>query len=480
MQTPKLEEIQNIIVRGYTFLFARYVFLRFATPEQARQWLAEVAEWTTMGGHWGETKPDHCQNIAFTCDGLSALGLNDDVLNTFPKEFRDGMHTRCKILGDIGASRPELWVLGNPEKPATQFHALLMMFAPDKKKMDAFEEQHAAVRQRVGGVEVVHEVDAMRRLDKKEHFGYLDGASQPLIEGIHADAKITDANKNSPVRPIKTGEFILGFQNEYGIIPPSPSVPADDRAKQNLPPARNQDGRCDLGANGSFAVCRKLQQNVAAFRKFLKDNSTPFQAEAAKLENMTEEEWLAAKLVGRWRSGTPLMLYPDKDAPIPDKRENNDFTFSSDPQGIKTPIGSHIRRSNPRDTFGLEEAFGADSFIAVNRHRIIRRGVPYGPFADDEADDSKERGLVFICFNADIAVQYEFVQKWMNDPNFNGMYDEQDVFAHNHNTESYVDIKYGDRPIRKRIYLDQNFVTVKGGEYLFVPGKAALRYLAGL
>ncbi len=475
-QQLQIDDIQGFTVRGYTFFYARYLFLQFKSAAQGRQWLKQVVEWTTPATPWKE-KPRVVQNIAFTHPGFETLGLTKTSLDSFSKEFIEGMDKRCRILGDTEyPSRPDDWEIGNPNEPDKQIHALLILFGMTPKDLNEFSARHEEVRNQVGGIEVLHSVDGVRRLDKKEHFGFLDGASQPQIEGIDAASNGAD-DPNSPVRRIKAGEFVLGYVNEYGIIPPSPVVPADEHS-QKLPEVPEQPNMRDFGKNGTYIVCRKLYQNVAAFREFLQENVTQFEAQTSKLETVSEIEWLAAKLVGRWRSGTPLMLLPDRDDPIAGKREHNDFSFKDDPDGLRCPIGSHIRRSNPRDTLGLEGAHGTESYKAVNRHRILRRGMPYGPALQGDKDDREDRGLMFLCINADIAVQFEFVQKWMNDPSFNGLYKDQDVFAHNHEGKTYASIPV--EPVRKRVLLKQNFVTVKGGAYLFMPGMTALRYLASM
>src|SRR5262249_2837889 len=144
--------------------------------------------------------------------------------------------------------------------------------------------------------------------------------------------------------PFKAGEFILGYTNEIGE---RPAIPQPE----------------GLGRNGTYVVFRKLYQDVAEFRRYLRSNAaTPEQ-----------EEWLAAKFVGRWRSGAPLALSPGKDDPAlgADSARNNDFMYhDDDPKGLKCPIGSHIRRMNPRDAVVTGE---------VRLHRMIRRGTSYGP-----------------------------------------------------------------------------------------------------
>ena len=116
---------------------------------------------------------------------------------------------------------------------------------------------------------------------------------------------------------------------------------------------------------------------------------------------------VAAKIMGRWPSGCPFDLSPEKDDPAiaADPNRRNDFTYARDDQGLRDPLGSHLRRSNPRATL-LKRA------TAVRRHRLIRRGVGYGPHLEDGAleDDGIDRGPINLFIQADIDRQFEFVQ----------------------------------------------------------------------
>ena len=197
-------------------------------------------------------------------------------------------------------------------------------------------------------------------------------------------------------RPIRAGEFILGYEDEEGALPSAP--PPDE-----------------LSCNGTFLAYRKLYQDVAGFRAML--------AAAAKLYP-GNEDLLAAKIVGRWRDGTPLDLSaagPDP-AIAGDEMRNNAFTYGGDANGARCPIGSHIRRVNPRDSLPFQGKL-------VNRHRLIRRGIPYGePLPPGAAEDGADRGVLFMCLQASIARQFEFVQsQWLGQGNTLGLGEDQDV-----------------------------------------------------
>jgi Dyp-type peroxidase family len=206
------------------------------------------------------------------------------------------------------------------------------------------------------GVSVIHRLDVGMLPTTRTHLGYMDGIGAPVIEG-----------DDSPVYPgqgpaIKAGEFILGYRDERGNLPPMPQPEA-------------------LGRNGTYLAFRKLRSHVAEFRQFLRANA----------ESPEEEEWLHAKMVGRWSSGAPLVLAPERDDPElgADRQRNNDFGYyEEDPKGLKCPAGAHIRRVNPRDAL-------KDTLSDVNIHRVLRRGFTYGPMLPEGAmeDDGVERGL---------------------------------------------------------------------------------------
>ncbi|MGH9225036.1 MAG: Dyp-type peroxidase, partial [Acidimicrobiales bacterium] len=214
-------------------------------------------------------------------------------------------------------------------------------------------------------------------------------------------------------------------------------------------------------------VLRKLYQDVAAFRSFL--------AEAASATGLPEET-VAAKVVGRWRDGTPLVLSPDRPDPriSGSKDRVNDFRYGADRDGARCPLGAHIRRTNPRDEFGCDGRL-------TRRHRIIRRGMPYGPPFSTETEH-EDRGLMFLCFNADIARQFETIQaRWCNDGNVFGLDTERDLLANQPRLGEERPNKmtiHGPSPALL-VQPDRPFVVTRGGEYLFAPGIPALRAIAG-
>jgi Dyp-type peroxidase family len=220
-----------------------------------------------------------------------------------------------------------------------------------------------------------------------------------------------------------------------------------------------------LGRNGTFVAMAKYHTRVAAFRQYLRAN-------AADAE---DEERVAAKIVGRWPSGAPLSLAPERDDPElgADPRRNNNFLYAADDaRGLKCPMSSHARRMHPRDS----------EIIGVSRiHRVMRRGTAYGPMlpAGVLEDDGVDRGIVFLFIGADLERQFEFVKKeWVNDGTFIGSKGEKDpMIGPNDGTGLFT---IPQEPVRRRLKGMPAFVTIKGGEYFFAPGLRALRWLAAL
>ncbi|MFG2915087.1 Dyp-type peroxidase [Kitasatospora sp. NPDC048298] len=375
-------------------------------------------------------------SVAVTCHGLEALGVPDAMLETFAWEFRQGMAARAGALGDDGPSSPEHWEapLGTPD-----VHVVLTAVAPDAARLEATIDRARPAYDRLTGVCAIWRQDCYMLPSESEHFGYRDGVSHPAVEGSGI------AGSNRLDAPLKAGEFVLGYRDEIGGIQlPQPQV---------------------LGHNGSYAVFRKLHQDVAAFRRYLLQAAT----------GPEDEELLAAKIMGRWRSGAPLALSPQHDDPAlgADPGRRNTFLYAQeDPTGFITPGGCHIRRANPRDASVAGE---------MRLHRMIRRGAVYGPPLPDGdlEDDGVDRGLMFAFVGAHPGRQFEFVQsQWMNDGVSFGAGDAKDPVTGSHDGSGGFTIPR--RPVRRRLPPLPRFVVTRGGEYCFLPGLRALRWLGDL
>jgi Dyp-type peroxidase family len=345
---------------------------------------------------------------------------------------------------------------------------LLMLFARDDPTLVQHYTTLAAAFQ---GVTEIVKLDAMIDLDGREHFGFVDGISQPTIEGLSSRA-------DTPDNTIKAGEFILGYPNEYGQYSDRPLLPPARDPQHLLPTDVEGSGQADFGRNGSYLVFRHLSQDVHGFWRFANEATTGEAGQA----NPAERTRLAAKMVGRWPSGAPLLLAPDQDDPS--HAGANDFRYQqADPDGLRCPIGAHVRRAHPRDS--LDPSPGTDRSVAIDkRHRLLRRGREYGPPVQDVLSgpptDDPDRGLYFLAVCGNIARQFEFVQHtWLNNPKFDQLYDDADPLVANHEGAGAT-FTVPEEPVRRRYTGLPRFVTVRGGGYFFLPGLRALRYLASI
>ena len=483
-----LRDIQGIITSGYGHLpYAAYLFVTMTSTDGGRRWLSLVENSITSSQHriighgLPEDRPSVAVNLGLTAEGLRALGLPQDVMRTFPVEFQDGIASeeRSRILGDTGVSAPETWEIGGPRTEPV--HAMLMLFAPDESALDELcRVQRDALKASGGAVELPGSMQRGYRPDTfAEPFGFHDGIAQPSIAGLTGHG-------------VPTGEFILGYENHYGLIPPTPVVPremnpANMLARLDSPYHAGKD-LGDLGRHGSYLVYRKLQQDVAGFWQFMA-------REAAREGNRDSARvvWLASKCVGRWPSGASLTLAPDADDPR--LADRDDFFYADDLNGLRCPVGAHIRRTNPRDV--LKPYPRAQSLSMTEAHRLLRRGRAYGtplvearslqaPDADlfetlaNLQDDGQPRGVHFFCVNASLKSQFEFVQQaWCNNPRFGGLNDNVDPLTSSPcsaDAPSRMSIPRQDCAAMRTNPLPQ-FVTVRAGTYMFLPSVTALRFL---
>jgi Dyp-type peroxidase family len=439
-----VSDIQATVLRPRPSPYrGEYVVLRIDDAAQGREMLRRMIPHVAPADEWWLPTLPGWLGIAFTYEGLKALGVPQESLDSFPVEFRQGMAARAAILHDFGDDAPANW-----EYPfgTADMHVALAIYANDEqnltKVLERARQSHADLPQ----ISVVYRMQFGELPGGRNPFGFRDGLHNPHVEGSVAEGAVTPT-RNAYETVIKAGEFIMGYPDESGETVASP-IPED------------------LRRNGTFLAFRKFHMDVAAFRKYLRSVAS----------SPAEEELIAAKMVGRWRSGAPLVLAPECDDPKlgADQNRNNDFGYQTDMKGLRCPFSAHMRRVSPRDAL-------KDDIVAVNLHHFLRRGTNYGsPLPEGVLeDDGAERGGIFLLIGAHLRQQFEFVQsQWVTDGNFISHGTEQDPLIGNNEGDGVFTIP--QTPVRRRLHGLPRFVTVRGGEYCFMPGLRALAWLAAL
>jgi Dyp-type peroxidase family len=507
-QELDLADIQGNILQDFVsgYPTARFIFLNVPSPEQGRTFVREYRKKVTTALRWNHsgayaaeikaTKPRVAINLAISYAGFRALGLPTRTLARMPPEFMDGMKARAEILGGKEEEKTKadwdaawrgevhlmvgLNALLDPQAGApvadldaeTQYlkdlcaRCGLVMVGGHGKDNLPWQE----------AITVLAKDKATYKPVPIEHFGFIDGISNPVFEGqfgdAHADAamaigngKIVSAKPDDPKSetsrwaPVATGEFLLGHPDE-----------AQETADCSAPG--------EVLRNGTFLVYRKLHENVGKFRAFVAKAAEGY----ARVTNMPVEDAaqiLMAKMAGRWSDGVPTAVAPTiaewrafnaKYAGRDDDRPYVDFAYGDDPEGLKCPVTSHMRRTNPRDNFEGISALN-------NRRRILRRGIPYGRTS---TDDSEEHGIIFLAMCASLSRQYEFVQQqWVNyGLDANAGNDTCPLVGNRTGDAKFVlpvDPEGGEAPF---IWNDiPKFVEMRGGEYFFLPSMTALRMI---
>jgi Dyp-type peroxidase family len=485
-------DVQGLVRFGFGRLKAASYGLAYVKNlDAARSWLLSAPVTTAITC---KPPPTTALQVAFTAEGLKALHVPTAIIETFSHEFVSGMaqESRSRRLGDVEANSPCKWSWGKPGKIP---HLVVMLFA-QSGGLDA-------LRERVTGdtwneafkVDWLYTAD----LDGIEPFGFADGISQPTIDWSQQRDMLAGQIDYGNI--VALGEFLLGYRNEYGKYTDRPLVVAD-AATENLLAAEDAPNKKDIGRNGTYLVMRDLQQDVRRFWQFIGKHVGTDQAEM---------ERIASAMVGRTRSGDPLAPIQRDPipgiGPAPDEIRQNQFTYDGDSRGTSCPFGAHVRRANPRNTdfpgrptnvlskvitmlgFG-PKGFRDDLMSSVRYHRILRRGREYGPTLSPldalqpaPADDPA-RGLHFICLNASILRQFEFLQNaWMASTKFSAMTGESDPLLGNREpiwgcpvTSDFNMPQEGG--LRQRMAGLEQFVTVRGGAYFFLPSLRALRFFA--
>ena len=477
MTQPNIKDhfgnIQGNILAGFNKDFQSFIFFSIPDAGSGGTWLADLVDqvsttdqvlgFNTNFKRLRKRMADPTtmrramwMNLALTYRGLKAIGVPEPELAGFSPEFRDGMAARAAQLGDVDQSAPVSWIAGFRDH---DIHGVLLV-AADRSPELGKEVRQQKARLAKYGLDVVLEQPGAARQDEPghEHFGFKDGISQPLVLGVADATPDWSVQVKQGQDLIQPGEFILGYPSEASAYDPAPVSPA-------------------WAADGSYLVFRRLRQNVQGFRDFVHQ-----QARAERVS----DDLMGAKLFGRYKSGAPLERTRDEpprfDPAVRDPSTrypgllkdpgDNNFGYRGDPDGRLVPRSAHIRKVNPRDA-------GPPGWTGRS-HRIIRRGIAYGdsyqagaPRGSGREADA-DRGLLFLCYQASIADQFEWTQERMaNNANFPQAGDGIDPIISQSNGGFSLPGGVVDH-----FTLLKRWVTTTGGDYFFSPSISALRQLS--
>jgi cytochrome P450/deferrochelatase/peroxidase EfeB len=526
------EEIQSLLFNGFGKL-PKATFMLFALPQdrqKASAWLQALTgfrvhdhagsakavlhstfldEEGALGSRYrlafGESDPKHSAvAIGFTARGLKRfLGERHSALASLPGPFAMGMEERAARLGDHGLDAPDGWRWSDHDSRAEGVDVMLALYSVSPKEHAAECDLHRHLAASFGLILI--DEQAADPLDPdgfpKDHFGFRDGIVQPVIAGT-----LKASRDRNPGDLIAAGEMLCGYRNAQGFFPPPVTVRAEEDQHDilpNLPPSaerfprfgrgdRGSDseaGLRDFGRNGSFMAVRVLQQHPRTFDKACDQAAATVRATYKQVEGAIrvpiDKDWVAAKLVGRWRSGASLIgnpTDPHQGQSLAEggpgyelRKEDYVLAFGrDDPHGFQCPLGAHVRRANPRDS---ELPGDALQIGIVNRHRLLRRGRNYRRPAGSDGHD--EKGLFFIALCEDLERQFEFVQRqWLQSNSFHGLADEKDPLVGQcpPNASTFTVPTAGGAISITGL---SAFTTVRAGGYFFLPSRSALLYLAG-
>lgn len=391
-------EIQGNILAAFNKDYMAFRYMRFPDDEGAsgRGWLSVMLNTVSVTAavedfneEFSLSRRAYGQDpsitatwvgVSLTFDGLLQVAREPDKVRQDLAPFGSfvtGAAGRAAELGDHGTSAPEHWLFGSDH---TGVHAVLIVAADTETALNE-KLRNIAAADSAHGVTLVHQDDGRTLtgdLRGHEHFGYKDGISQPGVKEFHREDRDNPGfRENRPGAPlVEPGEFVFGHRSESGSPPEGPA----------------------WLDNGSLQVVRRLRQDVAGWNEAVVREAGKFQPQPFA------PEMLGACLVGRKKDGTPLAQGQNPVTGV--GPGGNDFTYENDGAGKQTPCAAHIRRTHPR------------RFEPSQEHRIMRRGIPYGPAYSGGKDDT-DRGLMFVCYGTSLERQFEFVQRaWSNNPDF--------------------------------------------------------------
>ncbi len=458
-QAPRLSEqshdIQGMLKSGFGWLKSSRFWLltiRDGQEDQARAWLARLvgsklvvsAKCVAKSKAKPEAPIEEAVSVAFSFAGLAKLDCTETEMHPFPTPFRSGMGSelRRELLRDAPRDEwrwsdiegvegrqavhvlvAQWWVLGATARMEEPDPAVFVVRVVDNNPCSFTGNEDGKLR---------------------EPFRFRDGLAQPVIRGLREEegaalrqARI-DAGRFYEDRVVEPGEFILGYRNEYDELTYCPNADGWPQSESRFT------------LNGSYLAVRQIEQHVDAFEQFRRAHGQD----------------VCERLMGRREDGMPLGWQgpPGSDS-VADA-----FRFRvEDANGFVCPKGAHIRRSNPRDSLGMDVQ---SSIKSSKLHRLLRRGRPYR----EETEKGRRDGIFFIACNADLERQFEFIhQRWLQNPRFGTLDNQDDPIVGSQPSGKTFTIP--GSPSGSEVTL-ASFTAALGGGYFFLPGIAALEFIA--
>jgi deferrochelatase/peroxidase EfeB len=484
---PYKQNIQGLILRGYTHPFSCHLLFNFPNPSQSttpgfKAFFKTLYPHVQSAEDWGDQKPAWMLNIGLTWFGLQALNVFEDpnALNYFDSEFQAGPWSANpqSSLGDTGGpGDPSTWWYGNFQNE--DLHCVVHAYAMTQADLDEVVAFVTNAASSSGVSELFALKDKKSRLTQSQlpndeiHFGYRDGISEPELNWSGKLGVPDQSDLNN---------FLIGYPNG-SLIQPGPASPTPTDPAFVAAAALAQDG--------CYNAFRILYQDVAAFNTLLEQQAETLAARLG-LSQPQAQEWIAARLIGRWRNGSPLMLSPDAPDPCTQEGENFGYVEQDDPSPnadvnskFKCPFSAHTRVGNPRneDISTSGETSGPP--------RILRRGMPYGPPLNSTTDDGVDRGLIGLFLCGSFTRQFELLYSWFNMNNFSSVFPDdesypQDAVLGNRNPQNSLpvdtdfDIPMSDGQGDITFSNLATFIVTRGTAYCLLPSLSALRLIAGL
>jgi Dyp-type peroxidase family len=456
---PDLNNLQNLVVNGYKRPLSRHRWFHFPEGSHPNAFVKRLLEWVPSAAKWDE-RPPNAVHLAFSAGGLRRLRvLSEEALRSFQGDF-----LKPPNLEELRESPDTVYWRG---VPYDDLHCLVSSWSEDAEQDGLLANKISAAAEECGVIEK-HVIKEQREIQgallgnsARVHFGFRDAITKP---------KIAWTDDNPP--PEGSSNFrhvVVGYGTPQ--IPSSPNTFSS--TQQNL---HIRQEAVDFAQDGSYLAFTLIEQDVPGFNSYLENQAAALVgAEAAPGALEEKKEWLAAKILGRWRDGTPLALSPDNSqTKVPDDRLN-DFDYSADKEGLRCPFTAHIRITNPRS----QPLFPARGPTPT----IVRRGMPYGPELLSAADDpSISRGLIGLFICSSLTVQFIKLVQWMNQsdfsPAFKDRLQDDDPLMGNRTINKVSEFHIPAQPQDLVLKSLPKFTTTLGTAFLFLPSMAALQKIS--